>query len=162
MRAIDFYNYKIYEDGSIYNHKGTSISKRVHHGRYEVRLVCDGIRKNFLLHRLMYKYFVKDFNMEDKNLCVVTKDGNFLNLDLDNLQLKHRKDLIQGDNHKSSKLDNLTVEKIREEYIGKSGANQFDKKTLSYKDLAKKYGVSKGEIALLVKGRTRNKNNYKL
>lgn len=162
MRYVDFHGYKIYEDGTIISKYGREITKRLNNGRYEVRLHVNGKRVNYTLSRLVY-YVFKPFNIENKDLCVSYKDDNKLNVHLNNLYLTHRKNLIQGDNHKNrAKLTNEQVKEIRRLYKGTSGANQHDKKGYSLQDLANKYGVSKGNIRMIVTGESRNKKAYKL
>lgn len=167
IEALDFriFNgYKIYEDGSIVGKYGREISKRIHNGRYEIRLVVDGERKSFILSRLIYWIFVEKFDMEDKNLCVCAKDDNFLNVHPSNLYLEERKNLIQGEKHKKrSKLTDEQIAEILAIYKpNPSGMNQYDEIEMSYSILAKKYGVSKANIAMVVKKRSRNPEDYKL
>jgi len=159
MLSKEFYDYTIFENGEIY--KGEKrVSIRINDGRYETRLTIEGKRKNFILARLMFLVF-KEFNIDDKNLCICNKDGDKLNINLDNLYLEDRKNLIQGDKHKNqAKISDLEAEEIRKEYNGKVGSNQHDKIGLSLNDLAKKYNVTKGLIAQIVSGRCRNKSKY--
>ena len=162
MRSASFYDYIIYEDGKVINKYGRELTKRNNKGRYEVKLSQDGKRKNYILARLVY-YLFKGFDINNKDLCVVYKDGNTLNVHIDNLELKHRKDLIQGDKHKSiAKISYEDAIKIRELYKGKSGTNQHDKQGYSLRDLANMYGVTKENIKMIVDGKTHNRDNYKL
>ena len=162
MRKEYFHDYEIYENGKIINKFGNEVKLREHNGRYETRLVVDGKRKNFLVARLLYFVFI-GFDMSNKDLCVTPKDGNHLNISLDNLELVHRKDLIQGEGHKKRvKLTDQQIEEIKEAYKGKASVNQYDKTGISLQDLAEKYGVTKGNIKMIVKGMSRNKEEYKL
>lgn len=162
MNYVEFHGYRVYKNGKVLNRYGKEISKRNHNGRYEVKLTVDGKRKNFILARLIYYLFV-GFDVEDKNLCVVHKDGNNLNTHIDNLELVHRKDLIQGEKHRNrAKLTNKEVKEIRSLYKGKAGTNQFDKRGYSLQDLANMYGVSKENIKMIVDGKTYNEDNYRL
>lgn len=162
MRKASFYNYLVYEDGTIINQYGKEIKKRIHNGRYEVKLKSGDKRKNFVVARLVYNLF-NPFNIDDQNLCVNFKDGNKLNIHLDNLYLTHRKELIQGEKHKSiSHITNEQAIQIRKEYKGTSGSNQYDKTSLSLNDLAKKYNTTKANIKMIVSGGSRNEDNYKL
>lgn len=162
MRKAYFYDYEIYENGTIINKFGNEVKIREHNGKYETRLTIEGKRKNYLVARLMY-YVFNGFEWENKDLCITPIDGNHLNIDLDNLQLVHRKDLIQGEKHlKRSKLTNEQIEEIRSLYKGKAGKSQHDKTSLSLNDLAKMYGVTKANIAAIVRGESRNKEEYKL
>lgn len=162
MDSRNFHGYTIYEDGTIIGLYGRPIKPSLHNNRYEIKLKVDGKRKNYVLSRLIY-YVFKPFDIEDKNLCVTYKDGDSKNIHIDNLQLAHRKDLIQGSKHKAiSKLTDEQVEEIKQAYKGKSGANQHNKTSPSLYDLAKKYGVTKGNIMQIVKGISRNEEEYKL
>jgi hypothetical protein len=158
-----FSDYKIFEDGTIINRYGKAITKRARAGRYEVRLIVDGKRKNFIVSRLMYWLFVEKFDISNQNLCVAAKDNNYLNVDPSNLYLTERKNLIQGEGHKNRiKLTDEQIIEIKTAYKGnKSGANQYSNNSTSYRDLANKYGVTKGEIAAIIRGETRNPDNYK-
>lgn len=161
-QSMEFHGYTILEDGTIYNRFGNKVSVRVHDGRYEVRLVIDGKRKNFIVARLVSHLF-NGTDINNKNICVIPKDGNKLNIHYSNLIEKERKNLIQGENHKKvTKLTDKDVQMIRELYNGKSGSNQLDKKGYSLNDLANMFNVSKGNIALIVRGKSRNKQEYKL
>jgi hypothetical protein len=163
MIAKDFYGYTIYEDGRIFNEKGKEIKKRIHNGKYEVRLIVNGTRRNFIFARLYYYLFIDSFEMDNKDLCISPKDGNHLNVDKNNLILIHRKDLIQGDKHKAiAKLTDKQIDEIKLLYTGWVGYNQHNKQGYSYNDLAKIYAVTKGEIAQIIQGRTRNQDKYKL
>ncbi len=162
MEAREYYGYKFFANGTVLSPKGRVKSINLKNGRLEVYVDVNGKRKCLLLHRIMYKLFVNDFDITNKDLCVVCKDRDFSNISLDNLELKHRKDLIQGEKHRVSKISDEMAEQIKKEYNGKSSSNQHKKVGFSYSDLAKKYNVNKGTIASIVKGRSRNANKYKL
>lgn len=162
MESVNFHGYTIYKDGTIIGLYGKEITKQINGGRYETRLNIEGKRRNFIVARLMYYLFV-GFDIDNKDLCIIHKDGNYLNINLDNLKLKHRKDLIQGDKHNMrAKLTDEQTEEIRRLYKGKTGANQHDKEGYSLQDLANRFGVSKSNIAMIIKGRSRNEDEYKL
>lgn len=162
MRKADFHGYTIYEDGTIIGLYGKEVKKRLNNGRYEVRLNIEGKRKNYIVSRLLY-YVFNEFNIEDQNLCVSYKDGNKENIHLDNLFLTHRKDLIQGDKHKArAKITDEQANEIRSLWKGKTGNNQHDKEGYSLKDIADKYGISKGNVMQIIKGMSRNEDEYKL
>ena len=63
---------------------------------------------------------------------------------------------------KQYKLTNEQVAEIKSLYIGKTGVNQHTKTGMSYSDIAKKYGVTRGLIASIIRGEIRNENSYKL
>lgn len=159
-KSVNFHGYEIYENGVIIGLQGREIKKRINNGRYEIQLTAGDKRKSFLVSRLMYRLFFP-FDASDKDLCVSHKDGDKLNIDLSNLFLIHRRDLIQGDKHTNrAKLSNKQVKEIRELYTGQSGTSQHDKVGYSLQDLADEYGVTKGNIAMIIRGETRNKKEY--
>lgn len=162
MRSADYHGYTIYEDGTIIGLYGKEVKKRNNNGRYEVRLNIDSKRCNFIAARLIY-YVFHPFDISDKNICISFKDNDKLNVHLNNLYETERKELIQGEKHKTrSNLSDQQVEEIRSLYKGKTGSNQYDKTGYSLQDLANKYGVSKSNIMWIVKGMSRNKEDYKL
>ena len=161
MKEVDFEGYRFYEDTRIINlQRNKRIKKHINKNHYEIKLHLREKPKNYIFHRLYYYLMVEKFDINDRNLCVSAKDGNLLNVSIENLELKHRKDLIQGQLMKKSKLTDIQVEEIRKLYEGKSSVNQFNKQKLSYQDLADMYKVSKGTIASIIRGRCRNKEKY--
>lgn len=159
---MDFHGYTIFEDGTILGLHGRKLKQRKHNERYEIKLTVEGKRVNYLVSRLVY-YAFNPFDISDKNLCVSYKDDDKLNVHLENLYLANRKDLVQADKHdKIAKLTDEQVLEIRSLYQGKVGVNQHDKNGPSLNDIAKMYGVSKSNIAWIVKGRSRKQANYKL
>lgn len=162
VRAVDFHGYTICEDGTIYGLHGRKLKQRLHDGRYEIRLVINGERKNFIVARLVYFVFI-GFDIDNVNLCIVPKDDDKLNIHIDNLYMEERKDLIQGSKHKKiAKITDEQAEEIRSLYKGKAGGNQYDKSSPSLKDLADRYGVTKSNIAHIIKDKSRSKEHYKL
>lgn len=157
-----FHGYTIFSDGRILGLYGKPISKRLNNGRYEITLSVEGKRKSYIVARLMY-YVFNGFDIENRDLCITHKDGDTMNIDLDNLELQHRRDLIQGEKHRNrAKLTDEQTEEIRELYKGKTGSNQHDKVGYSLRDLANKYGVTKGNIAMIIRKESRNEDEYKL
>lgn len=162
MDSVSFHGYTIYKDGTVVGLYGKEIKQRIRDGRCEVAIRIEGKRKNFTTSRLVYHAF-HPFDITDKNLCVSYKDENNENIHLDNLYLIHRKDLIQGDKHIGRALiTNEQAEEIRRLWNGQVGSNQHDKTGYSLNDIAKIYSVSKSNIAMIIKGRSRNEDDYKL
>lgn len=159
----EFHQYNIYKDGTFENSKtGLCFSGLHHKGRIETRLTIEGKRKSYIVSRLLYWLFIEQFDYNNKNLCVSYKDGNSLNISIDNLYLTERKNLIQGSGHRNRiKLSDEQVKEIKESYKGKSGNNQHDRISPSLNQLADKYKVTKSEIHQIIKGRTRNPDKYK-
>lgn len=169
MRHQTFYDYTVFEDGTIISKTGREVKKRIHNGRYEVRLTINDERKYYILARLVFHVFYakpgndSPFDINDKNQCITHKDGDKLNVHRLNLKVVPRKDLIQGEGHKARTiLSDEQVAEIRAAYSGAAGANQYDKTTPSLKDLADQYGVSKANISAIIKGRSRKPADYKL
>ena len=162
MESLMLDKYEIFENGMIINTStGKEISQRIKDKHKEVRLTIDGVRKNFITSRLVYWLFNDDFDINNKDLCIVAED--LINFTLSDLKVVNRKDLIQGEKHKNVyKLTNEQVAEIKSLYIGKTGVNQHTKTGMSYSDIAKKYGVTRGLIASIIRGEIRNENSYKL
>ena len=164
MNYKEFHGYLIYENGTVIGLQGRPIKVRNHEGRLEVKLHIDNKRKIYILPRLMY-YLFHGFDIDDKNLCVIHKDDNKLNTHIQNLELVERKEIIQGEGHrKRAKLTDEQIQEIKEQYVRSSpGANQYNGKAgMSLNDLALKYGVSKSNIYHIIKGLSRNEDDYKL
>ena len=162
MESLMLDKYEIFENGIIINTStGKEISQRIKDKHKEVRLTLNGIRKNFITSRLVYWLFNDNFDIDNKDLCIVAED--LINFTLSDLKVVNRKDLIQGEKHKNVyKLTNEQVAEIKSLYIGKTGVNQHTKTGMSYSDIAKKYGVTRGLIASIIRGEIRNENSYKL
>ena len=162
MESLMLDKYEIFENGMIINTStGKEISQRIKDKHKEVRLTLNGIRKNFITSRLVYWLFNDNFDIDNKDLCIVAED--LINFTLSDLKVVNRKDLIQGEKHKNVyKLTNEQVAEIKSLYIGKTGVNQHTKTGMSYSDIAKKYGVTRGLIASIIRGEIRNENLYKL
>ena len=170
MKHRYFYDYCIYENGDVYNSRGKQLTHNIKEGRKEIRLtIAPSKRKNYISARLVYCLF-NDFDIEefDKDNCISFKDGDKLNISLDNLYCVYRGDLIQGQKHKvRCKLTDKQVEEIREKYNATKDnkpINQYNnsKQYNSYRSLAKEYGVTYPLIRHIIKGTTRNEELYKL
>lgn len=170
MKHRYFYDYCVYENGDVYNSKGKLMTHAIKNDRKEIRLtIAPSKRKTYISARLIYCLF-NDIDIEsfDKDNCVSFKDGNKLNISLDNLHCVYRGDLIQGQKHKAiNKLTDKQVQEIRERYKqteDNKPINQYDnnKPYNSYRSLAKEYGVTYALIRHIIKGNTRNEDNYKL
>lgn len=169
MDSRDFYGYTIYSNGEIENRHGKILSQSIKDGRSEIRLVVNGKRRSFITARLIYCVFNNiDIFELDKDQCISFKDGDKLNLSVDNLIMVYRGDLIQGDKHRSiAKLTDKDVEDIKRRYaetINNRPVNQYDrnKPYNSYRSLAKEYGVTYTLIKLIIQGETRDEDSYVL
>ena len=162
LKSVMLDKYEVFEYGIIINTlNGKEMAQRIKDKHKEVRLTLNGIRKNFITSRLVYWLFNDNFDIDNKDLCIVAED--LINFTLSDLKVVNRKDLIQGEKHKNVyKLTNEQVAEIKSLYIGKTGVNQHTKTGMSYSDIAKKYGVTRGLIASIIRGEIRNENSYKL
>lgn len=151
MEVKEFKHYYFYEDGSVYNKYGHRLTTVIKKNRYYVYLHINKIKKEVSLPRLLYYLFKEKFDLNNKNLCVSFKDGNTLNIKLNNLYLTERSNLIQGEGHRKHKITDEQVEQIKQIY--KQG-------NISYSALAKKYNVTKSNIYSIIKLRSRNQNKY--
>lgn len=170
MKFKDFYGYEIHENGDMFNRFGRKLKQRVRNcGRREIKLSINKKRVNFTVTRLVYCAFndLDIFDL-DRNMCVTFLDDNKSNIHIDNLELVHRSSLIQGENHIAiSKLSDKQVKEIIVKYnstINNRPVNQYDndKPYLSYRSLAKEYGVTHAMIRHIIVGSSRNKDNYVL
>ena len=164
MHFVEMNGYTIYENGKIIGKHGKPLKPYIHNKHAEVKINLTGTgAKHYNLSRLVYWAFHPEFNYEDKNMCVSCKTGDYINFTLADLEVKSRKDLIQGELHKhSAKLTNQQVEEIRHLYQGKAGHNQFDKTSPSQNDLAEIFQVSRSNISLLIRHKGRTPYVYKL
>lgn len=111
-----FSGYMFYEDGTVRNPLGIKLSKRVHQGRYDIKIFINGKRRNILFARLYYWLFVEQFDINDRNLCVISLDGNHLNTIPSNLKLVERKSMLQGEGHKKTKISDQQIEEMKISY----------------------------------------------
>ena len=167
-QTAQFYDYTITSCGQVYGKNGTLRKPIVKNCRLEMRFCLPQGKKTYPLARVIYKAFNPDFNIEDINQCITMKDGNKLNVCLNNLVCIFRGDLIQGDKHKSiAKLSESIAEQIKKDYaetLNNRPVNQYDNDKMynSYRTLAKKYGVTYALIKQVIEGKTRDKSKYKL
>ena len=153
MKTAMYKGYTFHENGYVYNFNGREKKIRLNRNKYEIKLSYNGKIIYHTYHRIRSYLFVEKFDINNKNICVVAKDGDYTNLDLSNYYLEDRQVIVHRDNHKVSKLTTKQVEEIREKYKSKSGSNQHDMTCIySYQFLADYYGVSKGLIAMIIRG----------
>ena len=117
-------------------------------------LVCSLSGKHFKVHRLVAKYFLKEYSDE---LQVNHKDGNKLNNNVLNLEMVDRRENIRHaiehkllipkkhEEHWCSKLTETDVAEIRKKYIPNVYTQEM---------LAKEYNVSRSNIKLIVNNKT--------
>ena len=102
----------------------------------------------------------------DKDQCVSYKDGDKLNVSIDNLFCTYRGNLIQGDKHKfQAKLSEEDVIDIKRRYsetIDNRPVNQHDndKPYNSYRSLAEEYGVTYPLIRQIIEGSAWDSEKY--
>lgn len=88
---LDFPNYRISNQGRVHNIKTNRILQpSLNCGYYKVRLSQNGNIKDFLIHHLVFKYFIEENYSKDKVIDHI--DGNKLNNNVNNLRLLSRKE----------------------------------------------------------------------
>lgn len=147
MKTVELWGYTFYDDGSIYTKNKKKLKPRK-----QLQLVIKGETRRFSYARLVYYAFNLDnFDMENKNMIIIHKNGNKADFKLSNLVAVEKKSILQGENNSTCKLTNEQVEEIKRIYA--------DNKT-TYRELAKIYEVSHSLIGYIVRGKVRNENNY--
>ena len=152
MRQVEYKGYTFFEDGTFINKRGKQGKIHTKDNRCSIKMSINNKRQTVMYHRLRYYLFSEKFDYDDKDICVIAKDGNYLNLNLDNYSLMRREDLHMI-NRGIKKLSKETVKQIREEYKGTNNPKDYyapDYK--SYNFLAIKYGISKSTVKQIIKG----------
>lgn len=158
--AIEGYNndYFVSDEGDIYSCKynqQSQLKPRMNkRGYLYVNLCKNGKSKSVMIHRLVAKYFLPDFN---ETLQVNHKDGIKTNNNISNLEMvtqtenmKHaviNKLLVnpKGEKHWCVKLTEKEVVEIRQKY--KNGC-------YTQQNLAEQYNVSRECIKLIINNKT--------
>lgn len=168
-----FYKYLVNCDGEVYSclrPRATKMTPTIKKGRLYIRLsdtITTG-KTYFSLARVVYSAFNEDFDITDRDMCITFKNGDKLDVRIDNLECVFRGDLIQGEGHKAvAKLTTKEVNDIKMLYFStrhNRPVNQHDNVLPynSYRMLGKRYGVPSSLIRDIVKGKIWNKDNYKL
>lgn len=149
MRQVEYKGYTFFEDGTFINKRGKQGKIHTKDNRCMIKMTINNKRQTLMYHRLRHYLFSEKFDYDDKDICVIAKDGNYLNLNLDNYSLMRRKDLHMI-NRGVKKVSKETVKQIREEYANQDNINYFAPEYKSMYYLAAKYGVSKSLIRQIV------------
>lgn len=146
--------YDIYENGLVYRHKNGDyyeIKPYYDHSGYQrVALNITGKHKNYYVHRLVAKYYLKSWN---KDLTVNHIDGDKTNNHYYNLEMVTRSENVKHyyenleTEHPTRYFTDKQAEEIRKEY---------NKGDVKIKDLANKYQVIPRVINNII-----NRVNYK-
>ena len=147
MRQVEYKGYTFFEDGTFINKRGKQGKIHTKDNRCMIKMTINNKRQTLMYHRLRHYLFSEKFDYDDKDICVIAKDGNYLNLDLNNYTLMRRKELYSL---KGKVLSKETVKQIREEYANQDNINYFAPEYKSMYYLAAKYGVSKSLIRQIV------------
>lgn len=150
MRQVEYKGYTFFEDGTFINKRGKQGKIHTKDNRCIIKMTINNKRQTPMYHRLRHYLFSEKFDYDDKDICVIAKDGNYLNLDLNNYTLMRREELYSL---KGKVLSKETVKQIREEYKGTNNPKDYyapDYK--SYNFLAIKYGISKSTVKQIIKG----------
>lgn len=149
----EFDNYAVSNLGNIKNIKKRNIlTPHLNHNGYLAYTFCqNGIKKNFLIHRLVALYFIDNPN----NLPYVNhKDGNKTNNRVENLEWCTAK---ENDNHaRNSGLKNQEKPVIAE--------NIISKEKIVFKSVTEAggfLGINKGTISKVLNGKRNQTHGYK-
>lgn len=154
--------YKVFENGKVLGIKNTEL--QIKNKTDLLKIKIENKYTYIPVMRFIYYAFNPTFDYEDYSLMVVQKENND-DLGINNLQVVKRSSKIQGENSCNAKLTDEQVEEIIAIYKN-AKEKGFDKNNpntnVSYRSLAKDYGVSHSLISGIIKRRFRNKENYKL
>ena len=155
----EFDNYRITEDGRVFNSYGKELSQQLSNSGYKQVTLRDasGAGHSRFIHRLLAVAFIP--NPEHKP-CVNHKDGNRLNNDLDNLEWCTHKENSRhafntglatphgcnGESHGRHKLTDENVAYIMRTYV--KGSREFGSSAL-----ARQLGVSTTTVYKVVHGK---------
>ena len=84
MRQVEYKGYTFFEDGTFINKRGQQGKIHTKDNRCSIKMSINNKRQTVMYHRLRYYLFSEKFDYNDKDICVIAKDGNYLNLNLDN------------------------------------------------------------------------------
>lgn len=154
---IEYYGYKFYENGKVYDAVGREIIPNIDkYGNRSILLIIPdsespkGVRKRRIyLARTMYNLF---YGVElPRNMIICYKDGNKGNYGIKNLEATRKTSSFQ-----KRVLSKEQVEEIQKLYSNKDKHfhSQWKKRKDDYsiRDLAKKYGVSVYTIQRVIGG----------
>lgn len=164
MQKVTLFGYTIYENGDIIGLKGNLINKE----QSQIKITLKHINKRVSISyaRFVYWAFHQDtFDFKNKEILVTHKDNDQYNYNINNLVVINKRDILQGEKHKLSKLTNEQVEEIKEVYKKAQENSQNTNKNnpfvkVSFRKLAEKYNVSHSLVRDIIRGKIRNKNNY--
>lgn len=158
----ELFGYKVFENGKIIGIKNTEL--KINNKTDLLKIKVYDKYTYIPVMRFIYYAFNPTFDYADYNLMVVQKENDD-DLGINNLQVVKRSRQIQGENSCNAKLTDEQVNEIiaiyesaKEKNVDKNNPNT----RVSYRSLAEDYGVSHSLISGIIKGRFRNKENYKL
>lgn len=161
MESVNLWGYTIFADGSIIGLRGKELaySKQI-----KIQWGHKKITKRVSYARFVYYAFhFKNFNFNDKTIVIKHINNNEKDCSIDNLVAIKRKFINQGQYNGLAKLTDKQAEEIKKVYnqYKEKGMKDNDPTTkVSYRKLAKKYGVSHTLIKDIIDGKHRNKLNY--
>lgn len=134
MKCVMFYGYIVYENGDIFTKRGKKILDK--------DIPVKSKNASYIArNRFIYGAFHRDFDIADKHFCIKrdeSRSGNYINT-LVKLQ--------RGEYYKNTIL---TPQK-QEEVINVYNNAKKNGRKITYRQLAKKYGVSHTRIAQIIK-----------
>lgn len=152
---LGFQGYWVNRKGEVLGRKGKKLKLgKSTKGYYQITLKTKQGQKCFRIHRLVAKYFIYNDNPKQKNQ-VNHIDGNKLNNNVDNLEW-----CTNEYNHNHKMENGLNVSLKGEEHgcsiLTEKEVIDIFKSKESYKNLIKKYNISKSTISSI-----KNKRNWK-
>lgn len=154
MKYKKIWGYIVYDNGLVIGKNGQKLNTNYHSFEDE-----DGNKLSYS--RFVYYAFNRNFDYKDKNKVVIHKNNKKSDFSIKNLCVVSKKEIIQGQKNKNSKLTDEQVDKIRKIYNGEHQIKNMQS-NISYRTLAKMFGVSHSTIQHIISGKMRNKKNYKL
>lgn len=151
---LGFPGYWINKKGEVLGRRGKKLKLgKSTKGYYQIMLKTKQVKKGFRIHRLVAQYFIYNDNPEQKNQ-VNHIDGNKLNNNVDNLEW-----CTNEYNHNHKMMNGLNVSFKGEEH-GRSILTEKEvidifKSKEPYKNLMKKYNISKSTISSI-----KNRRNW--
>lgn len=153
----DYHGYKIGSDGTIIGLKGKAMRPFTHKdGTIKIAIRINGKKKNFAIARLVYCVFNNiDILTLSPDECVVFRDNNRNNIQLNNLECVKRKDMNKYREQAAIRLLIKQTQEIQNLYDGKI-------KTISYKKISEKYNLRYFQIYNIINSFTKKRKSSNL
>lgn len=157
--------YKIGNDGSVYKiktKKNSEVSKKIikgatNNGYYCIWVVSKGGKRTAVYNHIMVAQAFLDYDHADPSQCIIHKDRNKKNNNVDNLDIvcpeRHKEHYIEHFSRMKgvSRLDNIPNSKLTPVQV-KAIRKLFDNPKYNVVKIAKKYKVTVGQIYRIKRG----------